>query len=797
MKNRFLVLSLSICVFCVGIFFAPKADAATETLNEPTKEEIVQMYNGALKYNFTQTSVWTNNYSLTAPYAAGTLKQESLDNALNYLNFNRYVAGLSYDVKLNDEYNDLAQHGALINELLTSAGYELSHHPTKPADMSDAFYAKAYEGSSTSNLGDHSVTLPEFIYGCMMDGHDNNLNMVGHRSWFLRPHVEEMGIGDVGWTSAAVVMKTGDDSVPYDYVAWPPKTMPMELMNLRDQFKGEDGKWAYRYPFSIMLGDEYSDVYNESSITVTVKYKGKTYTLDASDKDKNGEYFAVGTVPFSGSSKVIIFDIPEMIEDIYAEVEGTDIDASDRVDITISGDGIRKWNASTNQYENATIHHTVDFFYIDKANITELGVPTLTKVKYDDKTKTAVYWEPITGATSYKVEYKVNSGSWQTYTGSITDKDVSGEIMKWISMSGLEQGKTYYFRVTAVRDNNPSRNRTSGAISHAVPAADGATTQPNTPTTPAPDTSCKHELVSNKITKATTTADGNIDKVCSLCGETTESYKIAKVSGISLSLTSAEYTGKAINPVVNVQDSSGKTLTSSNYTVSTPSGRVQPGTYTYTVTLKGNYEGSQTLTLTITPKSSSVTPTPTPTPTPDATPDQTPAPSVAAVKSVTVAKSMVYTGKALKPKVTVKDTNGKVVAKSNYTVTYKNNKAIGKATVTVKFKGQYSGTKKLTFKIVPKAPTIKKPAAAKKAVTVKWAKGKKAQVTGYEVMAATNKKFTAGKKTVKVKSWSKTSAKVTKLKAKKTYYIKVRAYKTVKGVKYYSAWSSIKTVKPR
>ena len=805
MKNRLLILTMSICFLCASVFFAPTADAATEKLNEPTKEQIVQMYYGALKYNYTQTSVWTSGYSFTAPYAPGKLKQETLDNALNYLNFNRFVAGLSYDVKLNEEYNDLAQHGAVINKIFVSAGYGLTHEPQRIpeiADMSDDFYQKAYNASKTSNLGAGSLSMPEFIYGCMMDGHDNNIGIVGHRSWFLRPHVEEMGFGDVIGASAAVVMATGDFDVPYDYVAWPAKKMPMELF-ARDRFKREDGTWAYRYPFSIMLGDEYSEIYDERDITVTVKYKDKTYTLDATDKDMNGEYFAVATIPYGLQSKVIIFDIPEMMEDIFAEVESTDIDPSDRVDITISGPGLRKWDDAAEKYVDAPIHHTVDFFYIEKEGITGLAYPSLTQVKYTDKTKTAMYWEPIVGATSYKVEYKIGSGSWQTCPSAVEDKEVSGKMKKWVSMSGLEQGKTYYFRITAVRDNNPSRNATSSSISHKVPAATNQTpsttpdsSQPGTtqPTTPS---TCMHELATTKTTKATTTTDGKIDRYCYICGQFLDTYVIPKASNISLSFTSAEYTGKEISPTVSVKDSTGKELLRSNYSIFTPSGRTKSGTYTYTVTLTGNYSGSQTLTLTITPKSSTVTPAPSPTPNTGGGTTETPSVTVAAIKSVKLAKtSVVYTGKAQKVKVTVKDANGKVVSAANYTVTYKNNVKVGKATVTVKGKGNYAGTKTATFKIIPKAPVIKKPVAAKKAVTVKWNKVAK-EVTGYEVMVATNKKFTAGKKVVTIKKAKTTSTKVTKLKTKKTYYVKVRTYKTVKGVKYYSKWSSIKTVKTK
>lgn len=69
--------------------------------------------------------------------------------------------------------------------------------------------------------------------------------------------------------------------------------------------------------------------------------------------------------------------------------------------------------------------------------------------------------------------------------------------------------------------------------------------------------------------------------------------------------------------------------------------------------------------------------------------------------SVTLSKtSMKYTGKELKPTVTVKDRNGKTISKSNYTVKYTNNIKVGTATVTVTMKGSCKGTVKKTFRIV-------------------------------------------------------------------------------------------------
>ena len=134
-------------------------------------------------------------------------------------------------------------------------------------------------------------------------------------------------------------------------------------------------------------------------------------------------------------------------------------------------------------------------------------------------------------------------------------------------------------------------------------------------------------------------------------------------------------------------------------------------------------------------------------------------------------------------------------------MSYKNNKNVGKATLTIKGTGDYAGSITKTFKINPKGTSIVKLVKAKKAITVKWkkqpAKMAKSRITGYQIQLATNKKFTKGKKLVTVKGYKKVSKKIGKLKANKTYYVKVRTYKTVGGVKYYSKWSKVKAVKTR
>lgn len=160
-------------------------------------------------------------------------------------------------------------------------------------------------------------------------------------------------------------------------------------------------------------------------------------------------------------------------------------------------------------------------------------------------------------------------------------------------------------------------------------------------------------------------------------------------------------------------------------------------------------------------------------------------------------KSYTYDGKVKSPTVVVKDRKGQKIDSKYYTITKASGrKNVGKYSYTIKFKGRYSGTKKVTFTITPKETSVKKLKASKKAFTVELNKVTK-QVTGYEVMYATNSKFTKGKKTVNITSYKTTSKKISGLSAKKTYYVKVRTYKTVSGKKYYSDWSKVSKVKTK
>ena len=162
-------------------------------------------------------------------------------------------------------------------------------------------------------------------------------------------------------------------------------------------------------------------------------------------------------------------------------------------------------------------------------------------------------------------------------------------------------------------------------------------------------------------------------------------------------------------------------------------------------------------------------------------------------KTVTLSTTAyTYDGKVKKPGVTVKNSAGKTIAASNYTVTYPSGrKNVGTYTVKVTFKGNYSGSVSKTFKINPKNTSISGLTAQSKAFTVKLKKYT-TQTTGYQIQYSTSSNF-SNAKTVTVKN-STTSKKISKLTGKKKYYVRVRTYKTVGKTNYYSGWTKAKTV---
>ncbi len=264
---------------------------------------------------------------------------------------------------------------------------------------------------------------------------------------------------------------------------------------------------------------------------------------------------------------------------------------------------------------------------------------------------------------------------------------------------------------------------------------------------------------------------GSKHKECTVCKKVLETAEIPALSRISISKASVTlststyaYDGKAKKPGVTVK-LNGKTLKNgTDYTVSY-SNNTKVGTAKVTITGKGNYTGSVSKTYSIKNNFKKAT--------------------------ISGISNKSYTGKNITQSITVKY-NGKTLKNgTDYTVSCSNNKSIGTATVKIAGKGSYTGTITKTFKINPAKQEIQKLTAKSKAFFVDWAQ--KGSATGYEIQYATNSKFTSAKKVTITNNKTDTKT-ISKLSGKKKYYVRVRSYTTVKGTKYYGAWSASKSV---
>ena len=264
---------------------------------------------------------------------------------------------------------------------------------------------------------------------------------------------------------------------------------------------------------------------------------------------------------------------------------------------------------------------------------------------------------------------------------------------------------------------------------------------------------------------------GSKHKECTVCKKVLETAEIPALSRISISKASVTlststyaYDGKAKKPGVTVK-LNGKTLKNGTDYTASYSNNTKVGTAKVTITGKGNYTGSVSKTYSIKNDFKKAT--------------------------VSGISTKAFTGKNITQSITVKY-NGKTLKKgTDYTVSYSSNKNIGTATVKVAGKGSYTGTITKTFKINPAKQEIQKLTAKSKAFFVDWAQ--KGSATGYEIQYATNSKFTSAKKVTITNNKTDTKT-ISKLSGKKKYYVRVRSYTTVKGTKYYGAWSASKSV---
>ena len=261
---------------------------------------------------------------------------------------------------------------------------------------------------------------------------------------------------------------------------------------------------------------------------------------------------------------------------------------------------------------------------------------------------------------------------------------------------------------------------------------------------------------------------------------TIEASKDISSAGFTVTLSETEYTydGKAKKPAVTVTKGTEK-LRGTDFTVKYEN-NIKPGTAKAIVTGAGGYTGTVTKKFTI---------------------------KEAKKKNIGLTCKKIFTkkygdkafslqAKAVKgAKITYKTSDKKVAVvdkKGKVTI-----KGTGIATITVKAtaSGCNAKTLKVTVKVSPSkasAPALK--ALRGRKLKVSWKRDGRA--TGYQVQYCTSRAFKKGVKAITISKNKTVTKTIPKLARGKRYYVRVRAYKSVKvnkkTQKLYGAWSSVK-----
>ena len=332
------------------------------------------------------------------------------------------------------------------------------------------------------------------------------------------------------------------------------------------------------------------------------------------------------------------------------------------------------------------------------------------------------------------------------------------------------------------------------------------------------ETKVNHEYVT-VTNKATVSKDGSIVTKCSKCGQIESEESIYYPKIITLSETSYAYNGNVQKPTVLVKGSDGKTILSSNYSVTYPSGCKDIGSYIVTIEFKGNYSGSTSQIYKILPAIIEGV----------QTSNTTSGVIISWVKSTQATGYQVY-----------RNTNGgdysKVATISNIdTVTYSDAEAntngvkyqykvrAYKTVGGITYYGAFSAENTIYYLTTPvisatsnptsdvvvnpekititKKPTVKKISATKNKITVKWSHFKHTsrktnaiwkKIKKVQVQCAVDKAFKKIVQTAMVKK-NKTKAVIKGLKKNNIYYVRVR-YCDGTG---YSKWSKVKKIKTK
>ena len=288
--------------------------------------------------------------STSSPYSLGKVSDSSLNGTLALLNTYRYIAGIPYNVTLNDEYVKYTQSAAVVN----AANGNMTHYPTQPSGMSDEMFNDGYKGASSSNIASGFGSLGAALKsGWMSDADSSNIGRVGHRRWVLNPTMAQTGFGYAGRHSAMYSFdRTNTDAADYKRVAWPAQNTPIGYFPSGD-------------PWTLSVGD----TVDKATLTLTCVNTGQKWVFsgeaDCNKSDDTG-YFNINNGGY-GQAGCIVF----------RPKGGVTVEKNYSYTVSITGTKTIEdwiWTKEGNTYhgtrgkvgeETFSINYTVDFFDIE------------------------------------------------------------------------------------------------------------------------------------------------------------------------------------------------------------------------------------------------------------------------------------------------------------------------------------------------------------------------------------------------------------------------------------------------
>ena len=458
-KRVSIILTMALCI-TLGSSYVRADDTSASTAKGinvayHTQEEIRNFCNEN-GVTLRDALTYAQEPVVSGDYSAGKLSDETLDSAVKMLNCVRYIAGISYNVKVTDSYNSLAQTATLVNYV----NNRLSHYPAKPADMDESLYELGVEGASSSNIAWASWK------GCSMnwtivdswmeDGDDYNIDRVGHRRWLINPKMKYTGFGAVsgnrGTYSAVYAFDTKNSKAAEYGVAWPAQNMPVEY-------------FGAGFPWSVSMGS----TVDISSVKVKLTRESDNKTWNFSSSEADG-YFNVNNDGY-GQKGCIIFrpDTDEDYEagDVY-NVSITGLGNGKDVSYSVNFFELGKISKptevptteptvspteepSTEPTAAPTIEPTAKPTVSPTTKPSDSSKPAAVKIKNANvkKNKVTVYFKKVNNVSGYEVRYSKDS----KFKKKVKKKLVSSKVSK-TTITLNKSYKKCFIRMRAYTKNN-------------------------------------------------------------------------------------------------------------------------------------------------------------------------------------------------------------------------------------------------------------------------------------------------------------------------------------------------------